>query len=1102
MKKGLLKRVVSVFLALAMMFAAAGCAVPASAENTGGIVISEVVTSNSNSLKDPLFGQPDWVEIYNSADSPINLSGYTFSEGRNNTYTFPDIEIKPGEYLVVYCCAFAEGVETEALCTGFKLSKKGVTLTLSTPKETIQTLEVPELETDISWGLAADGTYKYFIPTPGAANTTRSFASLDELKTTEKVALKITEVQPEGITDSEPYGWVELYNDGAEPIELSSLYITENLSNPTKARMPDMLLEPGAYAVLRFTGQTGAGELPFSIGADEHTLAVTNSMGAIVDMISWDSDIVPGLSVGPGSDGKVAYYTQPTPGEANGGPALESGSFAESTGDLRINELLLKNTFSAIDEDGERSAWVELYNASTGPVDLGNYALSDNGNRLLKWRLPSRQVNAGEYVLVFLSGKDRTGAELHASFRLGAGETKLYLTQLNTGTFETADVPQDPQDNVSYGLSADGKWLYFPQPTPLAPNTTKGFAQISAAAGAASSGLMISEVAAVGTAKSGAMDWVEIYNGQDSDVDLSGYYLSDSRSNLKKWPIGPTTVKAGGYAVISKFSADGASGELGIRASGETLYLTGPTGVVLDQMPTGVLRPGLTWGVAGDGEDRKLALFTTPTPGAKNEGGTVSGYCAAPSFSVPGGYQSAPFTLEMSCTTEGAEIRYTTDGSTPTASSTLYTGPITISKPADREGVTVRAIAIAPGKLASDETVATYLFDEKHSLPVVCLSITKSDFQYVYSSVTRNQKYERPGYVEYYEADGTLGVRFPAGFRVAGASTRTYNQKSLNLYLRGGYGLSSVTYPFFGDYEIKTYKSLSLRNMGQDRALTCLRDAYFHTIANGLNILNMQSKFAAVYINGRYWGLYEFKENQNEDYLASKFGIDTEKVELVRSTKYAYVGTSAQINRLFDIAKASMGSETKWNEFMSLIDVDYFTDYLVFQTFICNSDYYNQKYTHTTDNKLTWRPMLFDLDWGLKGSNPRAIAWGFFSPEGITNMDEMGNVTSYIDTGLFYALYKNTGWRDKFVKRYAEVMNTTLSTERLLSIYDEMVEAIRDEMPRQIKRWGSPSSLSSWENEVKKLRKCLKERRTYVIQDLKKKFGLSDARVAELWPNG
>jgi len=63
MKKGLLKKILSVFLSLAMMFAAAGCTVPASAENTGGLVISEVVTSNSNSLKDPIFGQPDWISF-------------------------------------------------------------------------------------------------------------------------------------------------------------------------------------------------------------------------------------------------------------------------------------------------------------------------------------------------------------------------------------------------------------------------------------------------------------------------------------------------------------------------------------------------------------------------------------------------------------------------------------------------------------------------------------------------------------------------------------------------------------------------------------------------------------------------------------------------------------------------------------------------------------------------------------------------------------------------------------------------------------------------------------------------------------------------------
>jgi spore coat protein CotH len=356
--------------------------------------------------------------------------------------------------------------------------------------------------------------------------------------------------------------------------------------------------------------------------------------------------------------------------------------------------------------------------------------------------------------------------------------------------------------------------------------------------------------------------------------------------------------------------------------------------------------------------------------------------------------------------------------------------------------------------------------------------------------------------VEYYEADGTLGVRFPAGFRVAGASSRKYNQKSLNLYLRGGYGLSSVTYPFFEGYDIKTFKSLSLRNMGQDRDFTCLRDAYYHTLANGLNVLNMRSQFAAVYINGKYWGLYEFKENQNEDCLASKYGIDPDKVEFVRSGKNAYVGTEKLVNQLFAIAKASINSEEKWQEYMSLIDVDYFTDYLIFQTYICNSDYYNQKYTHTTDNSLTWRPMLYDLDWGMKGCNSSAIAWGFFSPNGITNTDSKGSVTSFIDTGLFYALYNNEEWRDKFVKRYAELMNTTLSTDNMLGLFDEMAASIRDEMPRQIARWGAPSSVSGWESNVKNLRDCFEARRTYVIKDLQNKFNLSDAEVAELWPNG
>ncbi len=1097
MKKRLINRITLLGVSILMAVSMAGCSVETLAEPSNGLLISEVVSSNSNSLVDSIYGQPDWIELYNNTDSAINLLDYSISQDAGNQYVFPDMEIRAGEYLLVYCCAQPAGVDASVPCTGFKLSKNGVTLALSSPKGAVQTLKVPELQTDLAWGLdVADGAYKYFIPTPGEANDSRSFASLEELENSDTVALKITEVLPESASEDEPYGWVELYNDSDEPIELSNLYITENLSNLTKARMPEMELAPGEYTVLRFTGDTGADTLPFVVSAGETTLAIANSMGTIVDMLTWDADIVAGVSAGPGADGAV-YFTQPTPGVANG-EGLEKGGFTEAAGSLRINELLLNNTFSAIDEDGERSEWVELYNTSGGTLNLSDYALSDNGKRLLKWRLPNRELEAGGYALVFLSGKNRSDdGELHASFKLGAGETELYLTQVSTGTYEAANVPQENAKNVSYGLSADGTWLYFPQPTPQMPNDAHGFAELAAASGASATGLMINEVAAVSTAKSQGKDWVELYNNSDSDVDLTGYYLSDSRKELTKWPIGSASVKSGGYALIKEYTKEGSSGELSIRSSGEMLYLTSPAGVVLDQIETGALRPGLSRGVVAGAETRTLGMFTDPTPGAANGSSAVSGYCAVPFFSVSGGYKTEPVSLEMSVSTPNAQIHYTLDGSTPTADSAVYSGPITVSS-----SQTVRAIAVAADRLKSDEMVATYLFvSDKHTLPVVCLSISESDFSYVSGSQSRSDDRERAGYVEYYETDGSLGVRFPAGFRIAGAGTRSFRQKSINLYLRGGYGVSSVTYPFFEGYNINTFKSLSLRNMGQDHVLTCVRDAYFHTIANGMNILNMQSKFAVVYVNGKYWGLYEFKENQNEDYLNAKFGINQDDVEFLRSTKYAYKGDSRQINQLFSLAAKSKNSQSSWDEYMSKIDVDYFTDYLIMQTFMGNNDYYNQKYTHTTDNSLTWRPMFYDLDFGLKnGSN--SSAWAFFSPGGVTNTDELGNVTSYIDMGLFYALYCNDGWRDTFVRRYAELLNSTLSTENLLKVYDDMVASIEGEMPRHIARWNTPSSVSTWKSNVKDMRNTLEKRRSYIIRELTKRFSLSSAEVKELWPNG
>jgi hypothetical protein len=92
--------------------------------------------------------------------------------------------------------------------------------------------------------------------------------------------------------------------------------------------------------------------------------------------------------------------------------------------------------------------------------------------------------------------------------------------------------------------------------------------------------------------------------------------------------------------------------------------------------------------------------------------GNVSSPVAAPTFSPAAGTYPTAQTVTISTSTSGATIRYTVDGSTPTASSTLYTGPISV--PTTR---TVNAIALKSGLANSSVASATYTIGTSAGCP-------------------------------------------------------------------------------------------------------------------------------------------------------------------------------------------------------------------------------------------------------------------------------------------------------------------------------------------------------------------------------------------------
>jgi len=120
-----------------------------------------------------------------------------------------------------------------------------------------------------------------------------------------------------------------------------------------------------------------------------------------------------------------------------------------------ISEFMASNGL-ILDEDGDDSDWIEIYNAGAADVNLAGWSLTDDEDDLNKWRFPATNLAGGQFMLVFASGKDRreAGRELHTSYNLSAGGEYLALVRPD-GSIASEFTPEYPAQvrNVSFGFA-------------------------------------------------------------------------------------------------------------------------------------------------------------------------------------------------------------------------------------------------------------------------------------------------------------------------------------------------------------------------------------------------------------------------------------------------------------------------------------------------------------------------------------------------------------------------------------------------------------------------------------------------------------------------
>jgi hypothetical protein len=596
-------------------------------------------------------------------------------------------------------------------------------------------------------------------------------------------------------------------------------------------------------------------------------------------------------------------------------------------------------------------------------------------------------------------------------------------------------------------------------------------------------------------------DWIELYNSDpDTYFNLSGYYLSNNIDNPTKWQIQGGVIPPNSRVLVFCSNRDISSGTVLhanfdlTQTDADEIVIADPSGNVIESVEMFVTQTNHSYGRTTNGA-ATWSIFSTPTPGQSNANG-FSDYATKPTLSVAPGRYPGPITVALSSAGANEQIRYTTNGATPTATSTLYVGPIPV---AVSTVIRARSFSTIPGILPGFIETNTYFINENSSLPVVSLS-GDGDLLQLLAGTT----IEPTGYFEYFETDGAFIDETMGDFDRHGNDSWAYNQRGIDFVARDDHGYKRrLEHQFFETTDRTSFRRLILKAAGSDNypgqdGGAHIRDVFVQTISQsaGLELDERRATFINLFVNGQYWGIYDLREkvddNQYTDYYYGQDYIYRDSDNYIQYIK-TWGGTEAEFGNqpaldAWDelttfVQDNDMSVEANYNYVDSQLNIDSLIDYFVLNSYMVNRDWLNWNTSwwrglDPSGGAQKWRYALWDTD-GVLGHYINYTGL----PDTSANADPCQAETLPVGVGHTQTIGKlideNPIVRQKYITRYADLLNTHLSCEQATAVFDSIVAVIAPEMPRHVQRWGG--SVAAWQANVLAARNFLLTRCSQTI---------------------
>jgi hypothetical protein len=604
-----------------------------------------------------------------------------------------------------------------------------------------------------------------------------------------------------------------------------------------------------------------------------------------------------------------------------------------------------------------------------------------------------------------------------------------------------------------------------------------------------------------------ASDWIELFNRTAFPIDLGGWGLSDDAGSPNQWQFPAGTILPGqSYLVLfasgrsnDEYPYTDSAGYLHtnfrLSASGEHLSLTRPDGTVAcayNSIDNGFpeQQENVSYGLLYDQE----YYFARPTPGSENRSQFL-GYVDAPDFSHERGYYENGFVLSLSCPTEGATIRYTTDGSEPTlADGMTYTAPINIPASTSPIGRCIRAAAFKPGYRSSKTRSKTYLLKANAAmkgLPAICLTGSPTQTFYNpdgimaivggawgnsgwykinpddYNNVLgQGMDFERPVSMEYMHPLSGEEFQEDCGIRVHGSAWMRpryelppvqgqwyYPRKfSFRLYFRSLYGNGKLRHPIMERFpHVNDIDRMVLRGGHNDITNPFVRDEMIRRLQYYMGHEASLGTFVNLFVNGDYKGYYNPCERLDEDFFQKYYdsNLEWDVVGWVQPNNVleARDGDMVAFKEFINYAIAnSLSDPVHYKEVVRQLDLVHFIDYIIVQCWGGNWDWPQNNWTASAERSPNrkWRFYVWDAEGGMS----RAVddsRNNRFTEMLLTDKANRSHLSR-----LFKALYANMDFRmlfaDRLQRHFLEA-DSVMRPQFLNALFAELADEVKGVIP-------------------------------------------------------